>query len=396
MTSARNIIVDALAGVPLGKRDIEICEHKGVGHPDAIMDAVCEAASRELSLAYLQHYGRVLHHNLDKGLLVAGESAPRFGGGAIVQPVKLILCGRATRPDARIDVRQIAMDAARRCLSENLRCDSGIFEIVTEIREGSLNLKRVFAETSEVPLANDSSFGTGFAPYSTTEKTVLAVAAMLRSPEFRQAFPAAGDDYKIIAHRIKTSLNLTVALAFVDRHVQGVRDYFDIKHSVKNYFLERLEFPATLRINNLDDGDATDESGVYLTVSGLSAEMGDDGQVGRGNRVSGLITPGRAMSLEAAAGKNPVAHVGKLYNVLAMLIARDICEQFEEVEEANVQIVSAIGEPIDCPQLLAVEVAAKHGVTASLASEIKRIADRRLDRIEEVSHLIISGTILVH
>jgi S-adenosylmethionine synthetase len=396
MTSPKNIVVDALAGVPLGKRNIEICEHKGVGHPDSIMDATCEAASRELSLAYLQHYSRVLHHNLDKGLLVAGESAPRFGGGAIVQPVKLILCGRATRPDARLDVQQIAIDAARRCLSEHLRCDPGIFEIVTEIREGSLNLKRVFADTPEVPLANDSSFGAGFAPYTTTEKTVLAVAAMLRSLEFRQAFPAAGDDYKIIAHRIKTSLNLTVALAFVDCHVHGVRDYFEIKHFVQHYLLERLEFPSTLRINNLDDDGATDESGVYLTVSGLSAEMGDDGQVGRGNRVNGLITPGRAMSLEAAAGKNPVAHVGKLYNVLAMLIARDICEQFEEVEEANVQIVSAIGESIDCPQLLALEVAAKHGLTASLASEIKRVADRRLDGIEEVSRLIMSGTIPLH
>lgn len=293
-------------------------------------------------------------------------------------------------------MRQIAINAARRCVSEQLRCDPGIFDIATEIREGSLNLKRVFAATPEVPKANDSSFGAGFAPYSATEKTVLALAAMLRSPEFRRAFPAAGDDYKIIAHRIQASLNFTIALAFIDRHVHDVRHYFEIKHSIRRYILERLEFPATLRINNLDDEGATDESGIYLTVSGLSAEMGDDGQVGRGNRVSGLITPGRVMSLEAAAGKNPVAHVGKLYNVLATLIARDVCEQLEDVEEANVQIVSTIGEPIDRPQLLAAEVAARHGVTAPLVSEIRSIADRRLDGIGEVSRLIIDGTIPVH
>ena len=68
-------------------------------------------------------------------------------------------------------------------------------------------------------------------------------------------------------------------------------------------------------VNALDDPKASDESGIYLTVTGLSAEQGDDGEVGRGNRVNGLITPSRAMSLEAAAGKNAVAHVGKLYNL---------------------------------------------------------------------------------
>jgi S-adenosylmethionine synthetase len=43
-----------------------------------------------------------------------------------------------------------------------------------------------------------------------------------------------------------------------------------------------------------------------------------DAQFGRGNRINGLITPCRPMRLEAAAGKIPVTHVGKIYNVMAL------------------------------------------------------------------------------
>lgn len=60
-----------------------------------------------------------------------------------------------------------------------------------------------------------------------------------------------------------------------------------------------------------------------LLVTGTSAEVGDDGQVGRGNRVNGIITPGRPVSLEAAVGRNPVSHVGKIYNAS---LARDAAE----------------------------------------------------------------------
>jgi S-adenosylmethionine synthetase len=86
-------------------------------------------------------------------------------------------------------------------------------------------------------------------------------------------------------------------------------------------------------------------------VTGLSAEAGDDGQVGRGNRVNGLITPYRPMSLEAAAGKNPVNHTGKLYNLLAERIARTLVEQLTEVEEAYCYLLSRIGCPVNDPEL---------------------------------------------
>jgi S-adenosylmethionine synthetase len=46
--------------------DVEIVERKGLGHPDTICDLVMERISQALSQAYLQHFGKILHHNCDK------------------------------------------------------------------------------------------------------------------------------------------------------------------------------------------------------------------------------------------------------------------------------------------------------------------------------------------
>lgn len=166
----------------------------------------------------------------------------------------------------------------------------------------------------------------------------------------------AGRDFKVMGHRINEGITLTLALAFVDRHVVDVDHYFEIKQAMQAFLCQRSRDASAIRINTLDDRNASDESGIYLTVSGLSAEMGDCGQVGRGNRVNGVISPGRCMSLEATAGKNPVCHVGKLYNVLAMHIARDIHAEIDEIAEVNVQLLSSIGRPIDDPLVAAIQV----------------------------------------
>jgi S-adenosylmethionine synthetase len=106
-------------------------------------------------------------------------------------------------------------------------------------------------------------------------------------------------------------------------------------------------------INAADDAAAGD---VFLTVTGTSAEAGDDGEVGRGNRANGLITPYRIMTMEAAAGKNPVSHVGKLYNVLAGRIAEALIVDAPGVRGATCVLVSQIGRPIDDPQMADVRI----------------------------------------
>ena len=356
------------APISHAQRRAEICEHKGIGHPDSLCDGVAEAVSQALCAAYLREYGEIRHHNVDKALLVGGQSTPSFGGGRVGQPIRLIVAGRADPLPNGGAITDLARGAAHDYLANALHCPVDVFRIESAVRNGSPNLRRVIASGVSAPVANDTSFGVGFAPYSPLEQTVLRLAEHLRSASFREAFPMAGDDFKIMGRRIDERVGVTIALAFMDREVESAVHYFSQKAEMANWLGSRLDRPCEIRINTLDDPDATDETGLYLTVTGLSAEHGDDGQVGRGNRVSGLITPCRAMSLEAAAGKNPVSHVGKIYNVLAMALASALVSRIPEIEEAQVQLLSAIGQPVNRPQLVAIEAAT---------------ADGRLDRVNK-------------
>lgn len=387
----RNILVSELARRSIEEEPVELCEHKGIGHPDTLTDGACEAVSRDLSLAYLGRYQRILHHNVDKGLLIAGKSAPRFGGGAWLEPMRLMICGAAMRPHADFDITQRAHKSALAWLTTAAQVEAAHFLIEPIINEGSDSLKQVFTAPYGIPIANDTSFGVGYAPFSRLERCVSLGADTLRSADFKRRFPAAGNDFKVMGHRIDDTIVLTIAVAFIDRHVTSVSHYFAIKQEMETYLRGRLPQAAVIRINTLDAPDARDEAGVYLTVSGLSAEMGDCGQVGRGNRVNGLITPGRCMSLEAAAGKNPVAHVGKLYNVLAMLMARDIHAALDGSAEVRVQLLSAIGRPIDDPQVAAIQIRGESGVSDNARRQARDITDEWLSSIETVTHLILQG-----
>ena len=152
-----------------------------------------------------------------------------------------------------------------------------------------------------------------------------------------------------------------------------------------------------MSINQADDPASNDPNDYYLTLTGLSLENGDDGSVGRGNRVNGLITPFRPMSTEAAAGKNPVTHIGKLYNVLAGRIAALIAEEAgDEVQEVQVRLLSQIGSPIDLPALASVEL-----ITRDVDSfrrwkrRAEEIADHSLANIEDLTGQIVKGSITI-
>lgn len=385
------IIVQSVHTQQYSDRPIEMCEHKGIGHPDTITDVACEAAALALAQSYLRTFGRVLHFNVDKGLLIAGCSEPRFGGGRILEPVKLIICGRASNPDGVLDIAGIVISAVEECLKKNIRIKPGHFQIFSEIKEGSASLKRMYSERGLVYRANDTSFGAGFAPYTVLEEEILYLSAILRSEKFHEAFPQAGMDFKIMGLRTGKYYSYTVALAMVDRHISNVGEYFTIKQEMIDYLLGELNTKDSLVINALDDPDAHDESGLYLTVSGLSAEMGDDGQVGRGNRVNGLITPGRPMSLEAAAGKNPLAHVGKIYNVLANKIANAVYKKMPEVKEVKVQLLSTIGQPVNKPSIAMVEVAVPESMLTTISNQVTAIAQEQLEMVDMLTATLVSG-----
>ncbi len=364
-----NIVIEPLPGVPVAEQRIEFVERKGLGHPDSMCDAMMEAASVALSDAYLDRFGRVLHHNTDKGLLVAGQTCPKFGGGIVESPIRIVVGDRATSSfdDQILPIRDIVDVAIRRWAKDNLRFVDPDRHIIVqnELRPGSAELTGIFDR--EQIVANDTSAVVGYAPLSETDQIVLATERFLNGSDFKQRHPEVGEDIKVMGVRQDRTLALTVAIAFVDRFITSEANYFarklEIQAEIVRYVTPQLERINTIQVSvNMLDRQGLGESGTYLTVLGTSAENGDGGQVGRGNRVNGLITFNRPMTLEAAAGKNPVSHVGKIYNLLAHETAAEIYGSLEQVEEVYVRMCSKIGDPLDQPWHTSVQVALTDGV----------------------------------
>lgn len=335
---------------------VEIVERKGMGHPDSICDALAEQLSMGLSRFYLDRFGFILHHNVDKVLLRAGAARAVLGGGEVLQPIELFLAGRAVEAfqGVKVPIERLAAEVVRSWLRDHIRhldCDRDV-RVHCLIRPGSADLVELYLRQRKtgVPLANDTSCGVGYAPLDRLERLVLQVERHLNSPAVKAACPEIGEDIKVMGVRRGERIHLTVACAMVARYVRSMTEYGTKKARLRELVLEVGQQVANAAIEvelNTGDGDTPDS--IYLTVTGTSAEAGDDGQVGRGNRVNGLITPYRPMSLEAIAGKNPVTHVGKLYNVVANRIARATIDEFAEISEAYCFLVGQIGRPIDHP-----------------------------------------------
>jgi len=393
-----NILIEKLKGPSIEEREIEMVERKGIGHPDTICDALAETASLALSQFYLQKFKKVFHHNLDKGLLVAGKAEVKFGGGKILEPIKIIIAGRATSKveKIKIPVEKIVLKAILNWLSQNLGFSlkeiKKIFKISLEFQEGAENLKEVFRRGKEIPIANDTSFGAAHFPLSETERLTLNLANFINSQKFLKKFPFVGKDIKVMALRRKRKINLTLAAAYISRFFKNAQEYFEAKRKVvkeiENYLKRRFDFEEIeIEHNTLDNPLAKKENEIYLTVTGLSAEQGDDGQVGRGNRVCGLITPFREVSLEAAAGKN-INHPGKLYQVLSFLLAKEI-GKIEGVEECYVKLLSEIGKPLASPKMALIEIRAKN--FSKIKDKAFLICQNYLQNLEKVQKSLIKG-----
>jgi S-adenosylmethionine synthetase len=341
---------------------VEVVERKGAGHPDTICDALAEQLSRDLCRAYREQFGTILHHNVDKALLSAGRSAPAFGGGQVEMPIEIYLGGRATASAGGKDipVAEIAVEGARRWLGEHLHAldVDRHTRIHPVIHPGSADLQGLFKRgETNVPRANDTSIGVGYAPLSPLEQLVLAVGAAIAARARAEDRPAWGEDTKVMGVRLGAQVRLTISCALIGRHLADLDAYLAEKIAIERLAVETAgPFHFESCAVTVNAGDGPDAGEVYLTVTGTSAEAGDDGQVGRGNRINGLITPGRPMSLEAAAGKNPVSHVGKIYNVAARDIARRVVETVPEVVRAECLLVSQIGAPITEPSVVEVRV----------------------------------------
>ncbi len=395
----RNILIEALKSAPVEAQQVELVERKGTGHPDSICDAIMEEVSVALCRAYTETFGKILHHNIDKGFLVAGITEPKIGGGRVIEPMKLIFGDRAIYEfqGKKIPVGEIAIETAKSWIRRNLRFVDPEKHVVyqNEIKPGSPELVDIFAR--EVIGANDTSAAVGYAPLTQTERIVYEVERFLNSPEFKARFPESGEDIKVMGYRYNRHLTLTIAMAFVDRFVESEAHYFarkeEIREAIKAFVESKnMDFDhITIDLNTLD-APGRGEAGMYLTVLGTSAEGGDCGQVGRGNKVNGVIALNRPMSTEAAAGKNPVSHVGKIYNLLTHRIADQLYRRVEGIEEVYVWLCSQIGRPIDQPLIASAQLILKPGVELeAIRGDVVAIIEQELANIYEFTAALSRG-----
>ncbi len=403
MDKKRSINIEELHQQSIEELNTEIVERKGLGHPDYIADAAAESVSLALSKYYLKEFGAILHHNVDKGLVVGGRASPTFGGGFVEEPIYIIIAGRATnqvikeKEIVRIPVGYIAINAIREFIKNNFRFLDPDEHIVIDykIRPGSVDLVSLFEMGKKIPLANDTSFGVCFAPLSQTEKLVFETEKYLNSKKLKKELPEVGEDIKVMGLRRGKKIELTIAAAMISKLIPDLDHYLSVKEEIKRRIEDLAakitNYPVEVKVNA---ADKPDKGIVYLTVTGTSAESGDDGNTGRGNRVNGLITPCRPMSMEATAGKNPVSHVGKIYNVVAKIIANRIYEEVKGIREVYVKVLGRIGQPIDIPMHVDIQLILEPEYKLStVKGDIEGIVNEELDNITRITQLVLQGEI---
>lgn len=394
------IVIEELHQKAIIEQRTEICERKGLGHPDTICDAVMNEISIRLSKEYMKKFGAIMHHNVDKGMLVAGETEVKFAGGKIIEPMLMIFGDRATFKvgDEIIPIEEVAISTAKDWIKNNLRFvdPEKHMRYQVELKRGSEALTDIFQRGGEFLGANDTSAAVGFAPLTKVEEIVLDTERFLNKSDFKKRFPESGEDIKVMGSKKDNELCLTIGMAFVDRFVKSEEDYFKKKEEV----FEEIKGFVDSKASNYDpiiqlntaDRKGRGINGLYLTVLGTSADGGDCGQVGRGNRVNGIIPLNRPTCSEAAAGKNPVSHVGKIYNLLTYRIANNVYQNVPGIKEVYVWLLSQIGKPINEPDMASTQLILEPGVKIDevspdveeiIATELSNIDKFCLELIEE-------------
>lgn len=390
------IIVETLGETPVARRRIEVVERKGLGHPDTICDALVETISLALNRMYLERVGTICHYNIDKAFLVAGQCTKGFGVGRLVRPMELIVGDRATFEVSglRLPVEETArasVDAWVRAHLPHVRAGQDL-QMRSALAPGSEELRSIFSHKAAV-VSNDTCGASGYAPLSPTEEIVLAIEQLLNSSEFKARFPDTGQDVKVFAVRQDEQLAVTVAMPLLCLATKSEHAYFARKEELLAALAQHFNsapFEIGWRLNCLDrPGHGTE--GVYLSLTGTSAEDADSGQVGRGNRANGLIAFSRPTGGEAAAGKNPVAHVGKIYDVLSHRLARLIHARCPEVIEVYVYLTARIGEPVNEPWT-AVQLVMPGGLAlADVEGRVRDTVNAELARMSDFQSELIRG-----
>lgn len=354
---------------PTWNDSFETIERKGSGHPDTIADELASRISRAYAQYTVQHCdGLILHHQVDKLMMLGGREKVFFGGGEVLQPIRIIAAGRATYSygGTTIPVEEILRDTIRKFFNDNYPMLNFDHDVIVENRLNNYPSPGAITTTSgaaarmfdprnklevrgyERYVANDTSCCVAYYPYSTLESAVVGLSSFLDSSELKAEHAWLGSDIKIMAVRDGDRVDLTICVPQISTHVPTLNQYWRNLDSIGSRIDKFLQIaaPALIFDISINTKDDYDRFNVYMTLTGASL-AGDIGAVGRGNRLNGLITSNRPMSVEASAGKNPRYYSGFIYSVLSERIAKAIHGRYGEA--SIVEIVSQNGGDLPNP-----------------------------------------------
>ncbi|QHE59801.1 methionine adenosyltransferase [Rossellomorea vietnamensis] len=388
------------------EKEYEIVERKGKGHPDTLADALGEQLSIYYSKYTKERYGAILHHNFDKVGIMGGQAKIEFGSGNLTQPIRILLNGRASSRfgNELIPVKELLINETRSFFKKRypmLEVEKDL-KILYEVSDGSSPgavdssegtrhywfSPRDLNDLSELKFLanNDTSMGCGFAPYSTLESIIIEVEGMLNSQEYKLNKPWLGNDIKIMGVRFNKDIRITMCIPQICLHVANLEEYKNniegVRKDILRIFSEYKDYNFELFINTRDKYDSVE---LYLTFTGSSIETGDEGFVGRGNRIGGVIAPFRTYTMEGISGKNPVYHTGKMYCVVATDIASDIYRTTGH--KCEVVLIGQSGQSLSKPWKTLI----KFEGDESYKESIHEIAHNRLEKISECTDKIMEN-----
>ncbi|MBN1172023.1 MAG: methionine adenosyltransferase [Micromonosporaceae bacterium] len=391
---------------------MELVERKGSGHPDTLADGVAEAISRAYSRYCLDRFEAILHHNTDKTALLGGSAEVRFGHGRMTAPIMVLVNGRITRAlgAQKIPVADIVTTTVRDHLAQalplldvdrwvrvrqRLTAASSPGGVAGPTSDQQAGRQYWFAPRSLDDLAelrrmfaNDTSAGVGYAPLGPAEQLALAVETELSSAAFRQDHQYCGTDIKLMVVRHDADIHLTACVPQIAAHTADLDTYLARRAAMQQLIGQLAQQSAPdhrieVSINTRDDVARQE---VYLTAIGSSIESGDEGVVGRGNRANGLISMLRPMSMEGVSGKNPVYHVGKLYNLAATRTAEHLFALTGRV--SAVCLVSQAGRDLDDPWQVLVWQSGDSSVDTALA---ERVVKEVMGDLDDLRAALLDG-----
>jgi len=405
--------IEASSQIDISRQKLEVVERKGLGHPDTLADGLAEAISRDFSNYCLQNFGYILHHNCDKTSILGGTAIVRFGGGEITSPITVNVNGRfSTRlGEMEIPYLEIIRQSSRAYLQtilQNIDPEKDLHihtRLSTAPSPGFVEIQhpdeasrkywftpRGIEDLSELKRlhANDTSCGVGYAPLSPLEMFVLKIERELNSKLYKKEHPYVGTDIKIMGVRYANHIGITACVPLIAKHVESIDAYLEGLRQVQRDIVELspIGYDTSVSLNTRDNLERPE---LYLTVTGSSIESGDEGVVGRGNRINGLITPMRLMSIEGVCGKNPVYHVGKLYNVLADMIAHKL--HLITGNSYGVVIVSQSGRDLKDPWVVLVLQDAHDNEPVIDKPIAARCIDEVFDQLDQIRMDILSQRI---